>query len=190
MATEQQYVYPDRVQFLSSQRKPNEISLLPYAKVNDAWTLSDDIILDVARQCQKDGTFTRVFCEGEVETPEHFLAVMKQPTNAPVFIYRGTSPVGFAWLNGFAGNIAFGHFCFIVSAWGPDTERAGRMVLDYWMSFESLKVIIGTTPETNGPAANFATRIGFVRLGAIPKMIRNVYSGKDVAAIILYYVRP
>lgn len=64
------------------------------------------------------------------------------------------------------------------------------MVLDYWMSFESLKVIIGTTPETNGPAANFATRIGFVRLGAIPKMIRNVYSGKDVAAIILYYVRP
>lgn len=170
--------------------KPDEITLIPYARVDDSWTLSDEIVLDVARQCQREGTFKRVFCEGEIEGPEQFLELLKLPHNAPVFIYRGMKPIGFAWLNGFAGNIAFGHFCFLIEAWGKDAEPAGRMVLDYWMTFPAIQVVIGTTPETNGPAANYAERIGFARLGSIPRMVHNVHLGKNVAAIVLYYVRP
>lgn len=146
--------------------------------------------MGVARRCQSEGTFKRVFCEGEIETPEQFLELLKLPSNAPVFIFCGTKPIGFAWLNGFAGNIAFAHFCFLFEAWGKNADEAGRMVVDYWMTFAGLQVIIGTTPETNGPAANFAERIGFVRLGSIPRMVHNVNLKKNVAAIILYYVRP
>lgn len=178
------------VQFLSSRLKQNDVSLLPYAKVDGGWTLSDEIVLNLAREYQKDGTFTRVFCEGVIETPEQFLEAMKNPANAPVFIYRGFKPIGVAWLNGFSGNIAFAHFCFLVSAWGPDTERAGRMVVDYWMTFPAIQVLIGTTPETSGPAAKYAERLGFVRLGAIPRFIHDAYHDRHVAAIVLYYVRP
>lgn len=196
MATEQQSVFSGRVRYLSIRVNPNEISLLPYSRIGGDWTLSDDIVLGIARQCEKEGTFKRVFCEGGVGTPEEFLAEMQKPTNIPVFIYRGTDPVGFAWLNGIAGNHAFAHFCFLSSAWGPPAEEAGRMLLDYWMSFGESEgapvfdVIIGTTPETSVLATRFAQRVGFVRLGSIPRMIVNKYTGKHCAAVILYYVRP
>jgi len=138
--------------------------------------------------------FKRVFCEGLIWTPEDFLAEMQRPCNLPVFIYRGLHPIGFAWLNGITANHAFAHFCFLVDSWGRDTEQAGRMVIDYWMSLEAngkpvFDVLIGATPETSGLAVGFAERLGFVRVGAIPKMITNVYTGKKNAAVILYYVR-
>jgi hypothetical protein len=193
MATEQQFVFSDRVRFLSSQSKANEISILPYAQINGAWTLSDDRILEIVRKCQEDGTFKRVFCEGGITDGKQFVEEMKRPQNVAVFVFRGTEPIGFAWLNGIAGKHAFAHFCFMVSAWGPDTEPAGRMLLDYWMSLQAygepvLDVIIGATPK-NGFAASFAERIGFTRVGEIPRMIYNRYSGQKVPAVILYYMR-
>lgn len=150
-------------------------------------------MLAIVKKCQEDGTFKRVFCEGGITDGQQFVAEMKRPTNLPVFVFRGSEPIGFAWLNGIVGSYAFAHFCFLVSAWGPDTETAGRMVVDYWMSLQAhgepvLDVIIGATPKT-GLAASFAERIGFTRVGEIPRMIHNRYSGQKVPAVILYYTR-
>src|SRR5688572_19393693 len=73
MATAQQFVFPDRVRFLSGQPKPSDLSLAPYARVNGQWTLPDEVVLAVAQQSIRDGTFRTVFIEGDVQSPEEFV---------------------------------------------------------------------------------------------------------------------
>src|SRR5688572_12294860 len=113
MAAEQQYVFPDRVRFLSSQPKESDVALAPYARVNGQWTLPDEVALAVARQSMRDGTFRTVFIEGDVQTPEEFLMMVQNPRNAVVFAFRGLDPIGVGWLNSINGTRAFCHFLFL-----------------------------------------------------------------------------
>src|SRR5438477_10098487 len=100
-------------------------------------------------------TFRTVFYDGPVKDEESFLAVMQGPANAAVFAFSGDQIIGFAWLNGISGCHAFGHFCFLKQAWGEAATDAGRMILEYWLSFPKadgtplLQVILGTVPVTN-----------------------------------------
>jgi hypothetical protein len=158
------------------------------------WTLPDEVILSIAKQCEREGTFRRVFYEGHIRTPEDFLAMMQKPANVPAFLFRGSEPLGFAWLNGLSGNLGFAHFCFLKAAWGADSEQMGRLLLKYWLSLDAgkgpiLDVVIGVIPQTNEKAVKFVERIGFVRLGAIPQILKDAYTGDRTAAVILYFSR-
>jgi ribosomal protein S18 acetylase RimI-like enzyme len=173
---------------------PSEIGLIPYVKLGEQWTLPDELILSIARQCEQEGTFKRVFYEGHIRTPEDFLAMMQKPANVPAFLFRGQEPLGFAWMNGIAGNVAFAHFCFLKASWGRDTDKMGRILLSYWMSFDTgagplLDVIFGTVPATNERAVNYVQRLGFVRLGEVPMVMKDAYTGDRASAVILYYSR-
>src|SRR2546422_6838475 len=117
MATEQQYVCPAQVRFLSTHPKANEVSLVPYAKLEVLWTVPEHVVRAVAQQCMQEDTFRTVFHEGSIKDEDSFLAMMQSPSNAPVFAFRGEQIIGFAWLNGISGNHAFGHFCFLKQAW-------------------------------------------------------------------------
>lgn len=194
METEQQSESPGQVRFLSTRQKQNEIALIPYAQVQGQWTLDDKIVLSIARSSQEEGTFRRVFYEGKIRTPEDFLVAMKQSVNVPVFAFRGTEPIGFAWINGITGNRAFAHFCMLKSSWGTDAQNACRMFVDYWLSFRRgdmplLDILLGVIADTNARAVKFAQRCGFVRLGTIPMALQNAYTGDMDGAVILYYSR-
>lgn len=195
MATEQQSESPARDRFRSTRQSPSELGLIPYAQVNGSWTISDALVLQIAQKFQDEGTFHRVFYEGFIRTPTDFLEMIKKPANLPVFVFRGYVPVGVAWLNGLCGNHAFAHFCFARASWGVDSERVGELILQYWMNLSRadarpiFDVIIGVIPATNPKAARFVERIGFVRLGEIPMMLKDAYSGDRAAAVILYYSR-
>lgn len=144
----------------------------------------------------EEDTFRTVFYDGPIQDEDSFLAMLQSPSNAPVFAFRGDQIIGFAWLNGFSGSHAFGHFCFLKQAWGDAALEAGRMILEYWLSFPKedgsplLQVLIGSVPVTNTLAIAFVHNLGFKRAGSIPKMLHNIHTGEDVSAVILYYVRP
>jgi hypothetical protein len=157
------------------------IALVPYVRTDGAWSLADDVILDLARRCRDEGLFDRVFHDGKIKEPAEFLAALQLPENLPVFIYVGAEPIGFAWLNGIAGFHAFAHFCFIDPS---DALEAGRAVLQYWSSFQSIEVIIGLIAASNVAALGFAQRLGFESVGYIPRML-NVH-GKKTAGFITY----
>jgi hypothetical protein len=194
METAQQLEFPARVLFLSTPPRANEISLLPYAEIDGRRTLSDAAILEIARESEKDGTFKRVFSSGHVKGPDDFLALVKAPDNVVTFVFRGSVPVGVAWLNSWSDNHATVHFYFRADC-GADSLRAGAMLIAYWMAFRAqdgtalLDVLIGAVPADNVQAIEFGRALGFVAVGAIPKMLRNMYTGEKRPAMILYYVR-
>lgn len=139
-----------------------------------------------------EGTFQRVFYEGNVHTPYDFLEMMKRPGNLPIFVFRGVEPVAFGWLNGLIGKRAFAHFCTLKTAWGRDALQACQLGLKFWMSFEDsgdpiFDVLIGVIPSSNRKAIEFAERVGFTKLGEIPGMAE--YMGDRVASTILYHSR-
>jgi hypothetical protein len=163
--------------------------------VNGQWTLPDEVVLAVAQQSMRDGTFRSVFIEGDVRSPDEFLMMAQNPRNTVVFAFRGLDPIGVGWLNCINGNRAFCHFLFLSGAWSKYTVEAGRMMIDYWMSFPSddggplIDVMLGAIPATNERAQNFSLRLGGHYLGRIPRMITNAYTGERVDADILYYLR-
>lgn len=136
-----------------------------------------------------------MFYEGKIRTPQDFLAGMKSRNNVPVFAFQETRCLGFAWLNGNSGSHAFAHFCTLRRAWGGLAHEVCRLFLDYWWSFRAdsgaalLDLIIGVISERNTRAVRFTEKLGFVRLGVIPKMIHDVYEGERQGAVILYYSR-
>lgn len=158
------------------------------------WTLKDEVLLDFAQQMQAEEKFHRVFYDGRIRTPHDMLEVLQQPANLPVFAFMGSRPIGVAWLNGLCGNRAFAHFCMLNSARGKPAFKACRMFLDYWMSFEDagepiLEFLIGVIMETNERAVRFVEALGFKRLGVIPQMLEDAYTGDRASAVVSYFSR-
>jgi hypothetical protein len=80
------------------------------------------------------------------------------------------------------------------NSWGKDAQTACKLFLDYWMSFSSggepvLDTLIGMIQRTNMSAVRFVEKLGFVRLGSIPRMLRDAYTAERNDAVILYYLR-
>lgn len=182
----------DRSVFL--QQNSSSVGLLPYAKVGDYWTVSDEIVLGFARQAAEEGTFDRVFLDGSITGPEAFLYAMKQPENVPVFFFVGKEPIGVACLTNCQGNRAFGHFLYLKRAWGKFTEQAGRLALDYWFSFrvanaigdkQLFNVIIGVIPSENVRAIDYVQRIGMTVLGEVPKMVQSGNALKPATVVYM-----
>lgn len=168
------------------------IELIPYVEINGARTVSDDVLEKIFYKIKEDGTLYTVFADRKVNAPRDFMATMKSSSNLVVFVVVDKKIQGFAWLNGCSDNHAFAHFCFFKESWGNSTESMGKELLRYWMSFPGEKgylfdVIIGMIPEFNTRAQKFIEKLGFVRVGTIPKMARN---GDDrVSSIISYFQR-
>ncbi len=180
-------------QLQSTWPKQSDVALVPYVKIDDAWTVPNDVIRGLAEQFQKEGTFGLVFFEGYIKSPADFLEAMQAPGNVPVLVYAGHGPVGIAWLQGVGGSIAFAHFCFLKRTWGRQSLEIGRLLLKYWMSFQSdggavLDTIIGNIPTMNSRAISYVRKIGFRLLGDVPRMMRSE-SGERRSATILYYSR-
>jgi len=133
-----------------------------------------------------------VFWQGGVETAERFIRVMRRPENFVVVPTLDWEPAGVAWLNGVSGNYAFGHFVFFREHWGRQAEDLGRQVVDYWFEMGGnnpvFDVIIGTVPAFNARACRYVERLGFQRLGDIPRMMRSD-NGERYDAVVLYKVR-
>ena len=70
--------------------------------------------------------------------------------------------------------------------------EVGKAMLDYWFKFPGpdgplFDVIIGMIPKFNEKAQAFIERLGFQRVGEIPKIARR---GKDrVPSVVSYYLR-
>jgi hypothetical protein len=64
----------------------------------------------------------------------------------------------------------------------------GKKLLDYWMRFDFIDVLIGRIPSFNKKALRFVKTLGFHQVGEIPCLEKNLV-GDRVSAVILYYSR-
>ena len=161
--------------------------VFPYVQVGDRWSLPDEFLHAFAEQMQREGVFRRVFYNGLPQGG--FLAEMQKPSNLPVFLFKESTPVGVAWLNGIRSGVAFAHFCGLRACRGFSAE-IGQAALGYWFgAFPFLHVLMGTVPATNGLAVRFIRRLGFTVLGEVPGMLYDAYEDRRVGGVIAHYVR-
>ena len=164
--------------------------LIPYVEINGQKTITDEQIRSIWNQLVKDGTEKVVFYESGVKNEEEFLKWVKNPNNLMVFPIREDKLMGVAWINGINGNYAFGHFAFFKESAGKYTIDMGKEILDYWFSIPGddgplFEVILGLIPEFNQKALHYIEKLGFERVGRIPRIVNR--NGNKEAAILSYY---
>jgi hypothetical protein len=194
MAIAQRSESPAQAPSRSTQQKPNEVRLIPYVELNGARTLPDTFLEDVFDEMVVEGLVSAVFAGTNISSSKDFIGMMRHPTNIPVFVVAGTRCIGFAWLNGIALNHAYGHFCTFPNGVMTAIEM-GEMVMGYWWSLGgpdsyALEVILGTIPAFNSRAVRFIQKLGFVKVGEIPKVFLNPMTNERWPAVVLYCTRP
>ena len=153
------------------------ICLIPYAEVNGARSISDELIIDLFMELYDDGVITSVFSD-ELRDAQGFIRFLKDPANLPVFIVVDGEITGVAWLNGIYRNHALSHFVYVKRCWGKRSIDMGFRVIDYWFSFPGergplLDVLIGNIPARNRLAIKYIQKLGFVEIGEIPHMAEH-----------------
>lgn len=172
----------------------SDIYLIPYIKIDGAWTIEDRIIQEMWNQMVVDNTWQTVFYDGNVSDAPSFMRFMQDKKNAIVTAWTDR-PVGIAWLNGFGVGAAYGHFCMFSESWGNGLAfKVGDKIVDYWFDFQSdgvsfLNVIIGIVPETNSMALRYVRKLGFQLVGTVPQSLFNHYENKNIGGVICYRER-
>lgn len=152
------------------------VLLVPYAEVDGAWTLPDQMVADTWQRMDDENAREILFNGAEV-APGAFLPFAKDPSRLLVFYFRpgGAQPVGVGWLNGIHRNYATAHFFILREAWGRDAFNIGMASTRYWLSMDTgdgplFDVLIGNIASSNKRAVRFVQRLGWTVLGEIPHM--------------------
>lgn len=169
------------------------IQLLPYSKLNGEWSISDEALADAF---YKTGDLIKsIFWSGKITTPEEFIRYFKSPGNLPVFVFKDSSPCGYAWINSIGLGHACSHFNVFPEFWGSEHKKEiFESVIDYWFGFKDEKghlfeTLIGMIPKFNTHALNYVKENGFKVVGEIPNMVTDFYSKEKFPIVILYRSR-
>jgi RimJ/RimL family protein N-acetyltransferase len=157
-------------------------------QIDGEWILPDYELDRIFQKIRSQGLLKTTFWEERVQYYLQFEGMMKSPNNHPVLFYDGRVCVGLAWLSGVSGNFAFTHYCLFREVWGKRTLEIGQKALDYWFSWPGedgplLDVLIGILPGFNKRAHRFADRLGWKRLGEIPRMFKDRQGDRDHAVV-------
>ena len=194
METTQQSESQEQGQSQSTQQNSNKITLVPYTLHEGEWTLPDHFLRAIVEQLKDEGSFEFLFYEGTIKTGDEFVQLMQNPCNVPVFAFRDKKLLGFAWLNGMAGTMAYGHLCSTKAARSKYTIEMGHMFMEYWFSFPGkdgplFEFLFAMIPGFNSPAQNYLERLGWNHLGSVPKMLKCAYRPDRESAEIYYISR-
>lgn len=168
-----------------------DLTIIPYVEVNEQRTVPDSIIIELFNGMVKDKVLKKVFYSKTVESASQLIEFLKDPHNYAVVTMDKDKVCGVAWLNGLYNNHADAHFCFLRRAWGENSYKLGERIIQYWFAFESngkklLEVLLGMTPASNKAALRFIEKLGFTKVGVIPKILDDKYKNESVAAMISY----
>ena len=146
------------------------------------------------QEIRDEESFDTVFYEGTIRTDDEFIQLMQCSGNIPVFLFLDNECLGFAWLNGATGNMAFAHFGFKRAAGRKHTIAMGHALMRYWFAFPGndgplFEFIFGMMPGFNQAATKYVERLGWTKLGSVPQMLKCEYRGGRDSAEIYYISR-
>lgn len=182
------------------QQNSNEsfdITILPYSKVDEVWTVPNETIFGIFQKLHTDGTFKTVFYDGKTKTKEDLLSIFQSPNNLVIFILVDGFIRGIAWINELNENHASVHFVGFKEVWGKQTVEMGKRALQFWFDFKKLDgsprfdLLLGVTPSTYIHTLRFIKQIGCQLIyPAVPKVLFNGYENKRMNAIFSFIERP
>ena len=180
---------------MMEELKGRDFFLVPYAMVNGAYTVPDEMIKLIYRKIEEEGSFNKVFLSGLITDADKFIKYLRLDENIPVFaFFNDKSPAGFAWMNNISGCRCQGHFCYLRKAWGDKCVEISEKILDYWFSLKSgdthvFDTVVGIVPTQNKFAIKHKENLGMTKVGVIPDYYSNLMTGKKFDALISYIRR-
>lgn len=173
-----------------------DLVLIPYIKVNGAWTLPDEVIKGLYNLMVKENTAKIMFPSGNIKNGDDFLKSSQlSKVHTLILLKESGEPAAIGWLNNFDGDIAHAHWLCFKSIWGTEyTDKAIRQTLEYWFHFKKdgkplFEVLLGVYPEDNKFIDGFAKKSGFTVIGIVPKLLYNYWESRRVGAVISYIER-
>lgn len=171
------------------------IQLLPYSKVNGEWSLPDEAMEDAFNLTHSQGSLESIFWTGRIRSAQDFIKYFQSPNNLPVFVFKDTTPCGYAWINNIGMGHAQSHFCVFKDFWGSEFKKEiFESVMNYWFGFGDEKgylfdTLIGMIPKFNTHAIKYVQENGFQLVGEIPNMVKDVFKDRKSPIVILYRSR-
>lgn len=171
------------------------IALLPYAKVNEEWTIPEDALEEAFRRTQSQGSIESIFWDGKVQCSEEFIHYFRSPRNLAVFVFKDGLPCGYAWINNIGMGHASSHFCVFKEFWGSEHKKEiFESVMNYWFSFIDgdkplFDTLLGMIPKFNKHAIKYAKENGFNLVGEIPNMVNDIFKKRKSPIVIFYRSR-
>lgn len=162
------------------------LTVWPYIKNQGIWTIPDPVIIGVWNKLCELDRVKATWWDASIVTQEDFIKFMQDPFIFPAIIVD-RDEVRFkvlAWLSEFNNGVARAHFCYL-DKYDLDV---GKMMVNFWRKLGSVKVIIGTIPESYKAALKFIDRLGFHVLGIIPQICDMTYLNRREGGVISYYL--
>jgi hypothetical protein len=181
----------------------SEWVLIPYIAIDGIPTMSDSFIRSLFVRMEDEKLEDIVFHQGEINSPEKFLEMMKFGKNSLyVIVRKGSDRIpekddmgGVVWLNYFQARKAYFHFCFFSNIRGAEAITVGQYAVLYLLNMKNdneeflFDVLIGVVPETNVLARRWCDRMGFGKAGIVPSGEYIATFDKSVSSHIYYAER-
>lgn len=171
----------------------------PYVEINGFRTFSDDYIMALYDQMEKEGTAKRVFYIGSVTNRIDFLKWMKSPNISVLIIVEDMIdkvPLALSWITEAKDGRGWFNFNIFKKAWGPQSLEVMALTKKTWFSFMRpdgkepiFRVLMGITPANNKLAIRLMQKMGVTFLGLIPDFVTNHWTGTRCGAYLSYITR-
>ena len=162
-----------------------KVKIVPYIEVDGIRTFTDSFIEDLYIRTINEN-LGYIFCEGDIDSSQTFLRLMKSGYNQLYVIFYDNDLAGYIWLNMFESKTARAHFCYFRKFWGKPATEIGKTFLSMCTKF--LSVLQGLVPVSNKLAIRYCERLGMKRVGIIPRVIWNDINKKCEDGVLFYYL--
>lgn len=165
----------------------------PYVYANHQFSLPDHLIQALYYKIADAKLNDVVWFDGTMNCPNKFMEHMKRSDNLVSIVFESDNgeqgkAVGIGWINAQGYNFAFAHFVFLPEIWGAKSLAAGHALLDYWFKFSVIDFLLGLIPKFNAHACNYVERLGWTKVGEIPKWA--IRKDEKHPGVLYYIERP
>lgn len=169
------------------EQKSSKFEIYPLVKMQDGWSIPDEVLIGIWAQIVSEGKDKIVFYDASVKTIFDWIEFAKRPDIFLILVANKQTKqiVHVFWLRDVFDIGAWVHHCSV----GKYQRNAWEAARDYWRKyFPNLKLLMGMVPETNTKTIKMLKNIAkFTVVGKIPQMCNMGYEGKRVSSVLSYY---
>lgn len=171
------------------------IKIVPYAEQDGIRNLSDSFIASLYERLIGEGYGQELFFDGNARCAEDFVEQMKRLNKLFIVVTDVGAILGVFWLNHIENRTCQIHLACFKEFYGEDCVKAGKLVLDMLLHSKAsdgdfvFDCIIGVTPIRNALARRYALATGMRKVGIVPSMLFDAYSGKSIDACVYCLTR-
>ena len=148
-------------------------------------------IKEVYELLKKEGTLRWLFFAGECKSYKDFLGLVRDASNLVYIVIDIESKelVSIFWLNSRTVINCSVHVAFFKKYFGKATEISKEVLSWLFDELDFLESLLCFIPVTNKLANRFAERVGWIKVGTIPKLIKDDTTSNIVSGNMYYIIK-